>query len=46
LTITPDAARTWAHDVFGNAVALASFANMASTLVNSGCGSRPVPGFA
>jgi hypothetical protein len=33
LTIAPDAATTWAHDVFGNAVALATFANMASTLV-------------
>jgi transglutaminase-like putative cysteine protease len=33
LTITPEPVTTWAHDVFGNAVALASFANMASTLV-------------
>ena len=33
LTIAPDAATTWAHDVFGNAVAVATFANMASTLV-------------
>jgi len=33
LTIAPDAATTWAHDVFGNAVALDTFANMASTLV-------------
>jgi len=33
LTITPDAVTTWAHDVFGNAVALTTFSNMASTLV-------------
>jgi transglutaminase-like putative cysteine protease len=32
LTITPDAVTTWAHDVFGNAVALTTFADMASTL--------------
>jgi hypothetical protein len=33
LTITPGAVTTGAHDVFGNAVALATFANMSSTLV-------------
>jgi transglutaminase-like putative cysteine protease len=33
LTLTPDAVTTWAHDVLGNAVALAAFADMASTLV-------------
>jgi transglutaminase-like putative cysteine protease len=33
LTITPGATMTWAHDVFGNAVALASFANTSSALV-------------
>jgi transglutaminase-like putative cysteine protease len=33
LTTTPDAVTTWAHDVFGNAVALATFAKPASTLV-------------
>jgi transglutaminase-like putative cysteine protease len=33
LTVTPDAVTTWAHDEFGIAVAVASFANMASTLV-------------
>ena len=33
LTIVPDAVTTWAHDVSGNAVASATFANMASTLV-------------
>jgi transglutaminase-like putative cysteine protease len=38
LVITPDPVTTWAHDVFGNAVALATFANRASTLViNSVC---------
>jgi hypothetical protein len=38
LTITPGAVTTWAHDVFGKAVALATFANMASTLVVDGGG--------
>jgi transglutaminase-like putative cysteine protease len=33
LTITPTAATTWSHDVFGNAVAMASFTEMASILV-------------
>jgi hypothetical protein len=33
LTIRPGAVTTGAHDVFGNAVALATFANMSSTLV-------------
>ncbi len=33
LTITPEAAVTWAHDVFGNAVAMASFQTMADALV-------------
>lgn len=33
LTIAPFATTTWAHDVFGNAVAVASFSTMASTLV-------------
>jgi hypothetical protein len=33
LTITPTAAMTWSHDVFGNAVAMASFTEMASILV-------------
>ncbi|WOJ91624.1 transglutaminase family protein (plasmid) [Methylocapsa polymorpha] len=33
VTITPAAAVTWAHDVFGNAVATASFQTMADNLV-------------
>ena len=34
--LTPDATLSWAHDVFGNAVATATFQNMASELeVNS-----------
>jgi transglutaminase-like putative cysteine protease len=33
LAITPDAALTWAHDVFGNAVAVATFATTTDTLV-------------
>ncbi len=33
LNISPVAATTWANDVFGNAVAVASFTTMASTLV-------------
>jgi hypothetical protein len=33
LTIAPVAVTTWAHDVFGNAVAVANFATMADTLV-------------
>jgi len=33
LTIAPVAVTTWAHDVFGNAVAVATFATMADTLV-------------
>ena len=33
LTITPAAVTTWSHDVFGNAVAIASFAETASVLV-------------
>ena len=33
LTIAPVALTTWAHDVFGNAVAVANFATMADTLV-------------
>jgi hypothetical protein len=33
LTIEPVAVTTWAHDVFGNAIAVATFATMADTLV-------------
>jgi hypothetical protein len=33
LTIAPVAETTWALDVFGNAVAVATFATMAETLV-------------
>jgi transglutaminase-like putative cysteine protease len=33
LSISPAASTTWAHDVFGNAVALATFATMTSMLV-------------
>src|SRR5664279_2343713 len=33
LSIAPFAATTWAHDVFGNAVAVAAFSGLASTLV-------------
>lgn len=33
LSIAPFAAMTWAHDVFGNAVAMATFSGLASTLV-------------
>jgi transglutaminase-like putative cysteine protease len=33
LTIAPPAAVTWAHDVFGNAVAMATFATMTDVLV-------------
>jgi transglutaminase-like putative cysteine protease len=33
VTITPDASVTWAQDVFGNAVGMASFKTMADTLV-------------
>jgi len=33
VTVTPDAAVTWAHDVFGNAVATASFEGMTDRLV-------------
>lgn len=33
IVITPDAAMTWAHDVFGNAVATASFRTMSPALV-------------
>jgi transglutaminase-like putative cysteine protease len=33
ITVTPDAVLNWAHDVFGNAVATATFRTMASTLV-------------
>ena len=33
VTVTPDAVVTWAHDVFGNAVATASFQTMADNLV-------------
>ena len=33
LAITPPAALTWAQDVFGNAVAMATFATMADMLV-------------
>jgi hypothetical protein len=33
LTIAPLAVTTWANDVFGNAVAVATFATMADTLV-------------
>lgn len=32
VTVTPAATLTWAHDVFGNAVATATFHSMASTL--------------
>src|SRR5580765_5936021 len=35
ITATPDAVLSWAHDVFGNAVATATFRTMASTLVIS-----------
>ena len=35
LTLTPAAAVTWAHDVFGNAVATATFQTMADTLMIS-----------
>jgi transglutaminase-like putative cysteine protease len=35
LTVTPAAAVTWAHDVFGNAVATATFQTMVDTLVIS-----------
>jgi transglutaminase-like putative cysteine protease len=33
ITVTPDAILSWAHDVFGNAVATATFSTMASHLV-------------
>jgi transglutaminase-like putative cysteine protease len=33
VTVTPAATLTWAHDVFGNTVATATFQSMASTLV-------------
>jgi transglutaminase-like putative cysteine protease len=33
LTITPSAVTTWSHDVFGNAVAIASFTETASVLL-------------
>lgn len=33
LIVTPDATVTWAHDVFGNAVATASFRTMSTSLV-------------
>ena len=33
LIVTPDATVTWAHDVFGNAVATASFRSMSTSLV-------------
>jgi len=33
LTVTPEAVVTWAHDVFGNAVATATFQNMTDNLV-------------
>ena len=33
LTVTPAAMVTWAHDVFGNAVATATFQTMTDTLV-------------
>jgi len=33
VTVTPDAVVTWAHDVFGNAVATASFQSLADNLV-------------
>jgi transglutaminase-like putative cysteine protease len=32
ISLTPDATLSWAHDVFGNAVATATFENMASEL--------------
>jgi len=32
VTVTPDAALTWAHDVFGNAVATATFQTMTESL--------------
>jgi transglutaminase-like putative cysteine protease len=35
ITVTPDAVLSWAHDVFGNAVATATFRTMASMLVIS-----------
>src|SRR5881275_2515745 len=35
LTLTPAAAVTWAHDVFGNAVATATFQTMTDALVIS-----------
>src|ERR1700674_798518 len=33
ISVTPAAAVTWAHDVFGNAVATATFQSMADNLV-------------
>ena len=33
VALTPAAAVTWAHDVFGNAVAMATFQTMADSLV-------------
>ena len=33
VAVTPDAVVTWAHDVFGNAVATASFQTLADNLV-------------
>jgi Bacterial transglutaminase-like N-terminal region len=33
VVVAPDAVVTWAHDVFGNAVATATFQNMADNLV-------------
>ena len=33
LTVTPEAVVTWAHDVFGNAVATATFQTMTDNLV-------------
>jgi transglutaminase-like putative cysteine protease len=33
VTVAPDAVLTWAHDVFGNAVATATFQSMTDTLV-------------
>ena len=33
VTVTPESVLTWAHDVFGNAVAMATFQTMTDNLV-------------
>ena len=50
ITVTPDAVLSWAHDVFGNAVAMATFSTIASNLVIESCsevelGGEPWPVF-